>query len=100
MDFDGCFECGEPGHLARDCPARLAATPPAREPKPAWCGQCDQETRLVEGIRHGRDIVWRCVRCHPLRFSVLRQHKRCAGCKQVIYGYDHSPCGQHAVPAL
>jgi hypothetical protein len=36
-------------------------------PKPPWCGECDEETRLV-GM-HG-DRPARCIRCHPL--SVTR----------------------------
>ena len=30
-------------------------------PKPPWCGECDQDTRLVDL----GDEVARCIRCHP-----------------------------------
>jgi hypothetical protein len=35
---------------------------PPRPPKPPWCGQCDEQTRMVE--LHGQ--MARCLRCHPL----------------------------------
>jgi len=38
-----------------------------RPPRPPWCGECDEQTRLV-GM-HG-DQPTRCIRCHPL--SVAR----------------------------
>lgn len=97
--IDDCFECGEPGHMARDCPARLAASE-NREPKPLWCGSCDKQTRLVEGKRHGREVIHRCAACHPLRFVPLKQHERCGGCKTLIYTWDNSPCGKHSGMAL
>ncbi len=37
-------------------------------PKPPWCGECDEETRLV-GM-YSDDHPARCIRCHPL--SVAR----------------------------
>jgi hypothetical protein len=43
---------------------RAAADPP--KPKPAWCGHCDQQSRLEELQVAGRDVVRRCQRCHPL----------------------------------
>ena len=41
---------------------------PRPPPKPAWCGECDEQTRLVE-VDDGRTVA-RCIRCHPL--SVAR----------------------------
>ena len=99
MGFDNCFECGEPGHLARDCPQLLAATE-IRQPKPAWCGSCDKDTRLIDGMRHGREIIHRCAVCHPLRFTTLRQQKRCGGCKDLIYTWDSTKCGEHGPLAV
>ena len=94
MGSDDCFECGEPGHLARDCPARLAAAE-TRAPKPLWCGNCDKETRLVYGIVHGEYLAMRCTRCHPLRFVPLKHHRRCGGCNMIVYTWDQSPCALH-----
>jgi DNA-binding Lrp family transcriptional regulator len=37
--------------------------PPARSPKPPWCGQCDERTRQIE-LPDAR--VARCPCCHPL----------------------------------
>lgn len=39
----------------------------ASPPKPPWCGECDEHTRMVE-LPDGR--MARCIRCHPL--SVTR----------------------------
>ena len=41
---------------------------PRPPPKPPWCGECDERTRLVE-VDDGRTVA-RCIRCHPL--SVTR----------------------------
>lgn len=35
-------------------------------PKPEWCGECDEHTRLVEEASGAQ----RCRRCHPLRTAV------------------------------
>lgn len=99
MSFEDCFECGEPGHIAAHCPSRLAVEE-TRQPKPLWCGMCDKQTRLIEGMSHGRGVVMRCAACHPLRFVPLKQHKRCGGCNALIYQWDVSPCGGHQMPAL
>jgi hypothetical protein len=34
-----------------------------RPPRPPWCGECDERTRLAE-LGDGR--IARCIRCHPL----------------------------------
>lgn len=56
-------ESQAPGRLAHDGPwwNQRAATP-APPPRPAWCGECDERTRLTGGDQPGR-----CPRCHPLR---------------------------------
>jgi hypothetical protein len=44
---------------------QLGTQPPgiSPPPKPPWCGECDEQTRLVD--REG-DHPARCIRCHPL----------------------------------
>ncbi len=42
---------------------QLAAHNPGGPPKPQWCGECDEETRLAE-LPDGQ--MTRCIRCHPL----------------------------------
>ena len=39
--------------------------PPPPPKRPAWCGQCDQRTRLREDPQ-GDDRPYRCPECHPL----------------------------------
>lgn len=52
-----------PGRLAHDGPWwNQRATAPPTPPRPAWCGECDEHTRLTGGDQPGR-----CPRCHPLR---------------------------------
>lgn len=37
-----------------------------RGPRPAWCGRCDERTRLVMAIRSdGSEAMRRCPGCHP-----------------------------------
>jgi hypothetical protein len=36
---------------------------PPGPPKPPWCGECDEDTRLAET---GDGRMARCIRCHPL----------------------------------
>jgi hypothetical protein len=53
----------QPGRLKHDGPwwaTRPASPPPP--PRPAWCGECDENTRLTTG-----DPPARCDACHPLR---------------------------------
>lgn len=45
--------------------ADLPDPPASKPPKPRWCGQCDEATRLVE--HPTGDAVTRCPRCHPAR---------------------------------
>ena len=91
MNFGDCFNCGEPGHIAADCPARRAAPPEPPIEKPQWCGACDPKTRLID---HGT-LMQRCPACHPLRWQHLPQHKRCGGCNLLVYSWDVAPCGKH-----
>ena len=43
----------------------IAHQPPPEQPtpKPEWCGECDERTRLVEEANGAQ----RCLRCHPIR---------------------------------
>jgi hypothetical protein len=83
-----CFNCGEYGHIAADCPAHAPDEPSG---KPPWCGQCDVRTRLIE---YG-DHVSRCTECHPLARKPLAHHRRCGGCRHLVYTWDTQPCGSH-----
>ncbi len=55
-------------------PAPVSQRPPAR---PAWCGQCNQDTRRMEGA-DGID-AGRCPRCHPLAADGAGATGRAAG---------------------
>jgi hypothetical protein len=85
--------------MASACPARFAL-PADKPPKPDWCGECDQRTRLIEGMRHGQTVMWRCVRCHPLAHKSFSQHKKCGGCAEWTYQWDHMACEHHQALAL
>ena len=92
-----CFDCGEYGHLSKDCPRREYAAE-LGDGKPPWCGReiCDRETRLVyTGTADGLKAS-RCPHCHPRSQSLPVQFGRCRGCGHVVYSWDkRSECGKH-----
>lgn len=83
-----CFECGEPGHIAADCPNNAYL---GNDGKPPWCGTCDERTRLVD---RGTTMT-RCRNCHPKKIRHLPQYRKCPGCQMEIFMWDQSPCGKH-----
>ena len=93
-----CFRCGADDHLYRDCPqdTTAAATTTGGDRRP-WCGDCDKRTRLLD---HGSHME-RCRRCWawPAKGTypgqLLPQHKRCGGCRNLVYIWDAFPCGSH-----
>lgn len=87
-----CFECGTSGHIAADCPNAEAS-----DKRPPHCGICDPRTRQVT-VDLERGTVRRCPDCSPSRHKLLAQHKRCTGCKMVVYTWDSKPCGNHDSP--
>jgi zinc knuckle protein len=90
-----CFECQEIGHIAADCPAKLYASEMG-DGKPAWCGQCDRETRLVYFRRDGQEAARRCTACHPRSTVLPVTYSKCKDCKHAVYAWDvRSRCGQH-----
>lgn len=90
-----CHGCGGKGHFERDCQNREIDGASRRPP---WCGICDPQTRLV-GLGPDGPMA-RCSDCHPLRGQLLVQHKRCTGCRILIYSWDNNPCGKHSSPAV
>lgn len=90
-----CWECHDYGHVAADCPSKLYASE-IGDGKPAWCGQCDRETRLVYFRRDGTDAARRCTSCHPNSTVLPAQFGKCRGCGHAIYDWDRrSECGKH-----
>ena len=87
-----CFDCGDLGHIASECPNTGIDR---GDGKPPWCGFCDERTRLVDL----GDSMARCQACHPQRHAQLRQHRKCPSCHMTVSEWDHSPCGQHSGPA-
>jgi len=85
-----CHECGDSGHIARECP-NLTHVSEGRASWPPWCGECDEKNRWLDMS----DRVRRCPRCHPLRGRDLKQHHICGNCKQRIYTWDQAPCSDH-----
>jgi Zinc knuckle len=83
-----CYECGSTGHIARECPNAEVLG----DGRPMWCGTCDEQSRHfydAEGRAH------RC-QCHALSHQLLKQHRRCGSCKQIIYVWDQAPdCDRH-----
>lgn len=82
-----CYECGTAGHVASDCPnvEQLGGG------HPMWCGTCDRRTRHwydADGKAH------RCA-CHGLSHQPLPQHRHCGRCKQTVYRWDETDCGNH-----
>jgi hypothetical protein len=57
-----CQRLRENWEMARD----EAAKP---KPKPPWCGDCDERSRKVEVVVHGRDAMQNCKTCHPLEVA-------------------------------
>lgn len=86
-----CFDCGEDGHIAPNCPNGEAA---GINGKPPWCGICDERTRLIDG----GNAMTRCQVCHPLRHRQLRQFRKCPHCHMTVYQWDVEECGNHASP--
>jgi hypothetical protein len=54
--------------MRRDLDAPDAGDDPRPPPKPPWCGECDEQTRMVTvlGETPAKDRMARCLRCHPL----------------------------------
>lgn len=62
-------ESKSPGRLAHDGPwwhRKGSAAAPA--PRPPWCGECDEATRLAESVT-GSGAPTRCKNCHPLEVA-------------------------------
>lgn len=87
----GCYHCGSDEHFSRNCPQSQPPVKTTTTGLPDWCGQCDPTTRLID---HG-DHMRRCPQCHPKRHQTLPQHRRCGGCRRLIYTHDASKCGTH-----
>lgn len=81
MNTRNCFECGDEGHFAANCPNRAAINECI----------CDPRTHLVDL----GDKVKRCE-CHPKSGETLRQFRRCPSCRKLIHEWDSNPCGSHS----
>lgn len=99
-----CYDCGEPGHRAKDCPEKQFAAELGVD-KPPWCFQCDRETRLVYFQRDGYVTARKCYTCHPNSQTLPAQFSKCRNCRTVVYHWDirsecgtHQPVGRHLEP--
>lgn len=86
-----CFDCGSAGHIAANCPN----TGIDGNGRPSWCGICDEATRHIQTAAG----VARCQECHPLARRLFKSDRRCPSCRQLVYEWDHSPCGSHSGPS-
>lgn len=86
-----CFECGDNGHMAYDCPNKSYIQGTGSD----WCGKCDQRTRLI-ALTEEQDRVQRCRDCHPAARELGAQFRHCGACRETVYAWDGSPCGEHA----
>lgn len=84
-----CFDCGDTGHMAYNCPNRAAIN----DGRPIWCGTCDEHSRHVQADATG-DAMKRC-HCHPGSHKMLPQHRRCPSCRTVVYTWNTSGCDGH-----
>ena len=68
MDNVTCFDCGEVGHLARNCPAGAARELPDDA---TWCGRCNEGTRhVVVRLDDFTEVEKRCPDCWAARMAV------------------------------
>lgn len=90
-----CFDCGQEGHIAPQCPYQDDLADPAGRDTPR-CGYCDPRTRQ---LATAGDRVTRCPECHPLRSKMLAQHKRCPHCHKITVIWDTAQDCEHHILA-
>ena len=103
-----CFNCGQQGHMSRDC--QWEADLNETSGPPGWCGVCDPRTRLLTLDSGG--AMARCPSCCPRHGSsaqcppdcprhpdqLLAQHARCHRCRKIVYAWEAGlPCTVHRI---